>query len=303
MINRKQEDILQDWDNNYIEPLVSISCLTYNHSEYIEQCLDSLLMQKTKKPFEILIHDDCSTDGTTEIIRKYESNFPLIIKPYYEIENQYSIGNKFGSKEWNFPRAKGKYIAICEGDDFWTDEKKLQKQIDFLENNLNYTITCHNAILISNNENKGLFNKIELPEELMADDLILNWSIPTASMLFRKEVCDIIPTIDGLIQGDILMYLSAISIGRCHYDNKIMSAYRVNNPKSVSSSFSQDYLTYYKRMKKAMFDIDKAFDWRFHNSINRLQKKYNFYIFQFWVEKKIPSTRIVKRILKSIVKK
>ena len=303
MINRKQEDILQDWDNNYIEPLVSISCLTYNHSEYIEQCLDSLLMQKTKKPFEILIHDDCSTDGTTEIIRKYESNFPLIIKPYYEIENQYSIGNKFGSKEWNFPRAKGKYIAICEGDDFWTDEKKLQKQIDFLENNLNYTITCHNAILISNNENKGLFNKIELPEELMADDLILNWSIPTASMLFRKEVCDIIPTIDGLIQGDILMYLSAISIGRCHYDNKIMSAYRVNNPKSVSSSFSQDYLTYYKRMKKAMFDIDKAFDWRFHNSINRLQKKYNFYIFRFWVEKKIPSTRIVKRILKSMVKK
>ena len=303
MINRKQEDILQDWDNNYIEPLVSISCLTYNHSEYIEQCLDSLLMQKTKKPFEILIHDDCSTDGTTEIIRKYESNFPLIIKPYYEIENQYSIGNKFGSKEWNFPRAKGKYIAICEGDDFWTDEKKLQKQIDFLENNLNYTITCHNAILISNNENKGLFNKIELPEELMADDLILNWIIPTASMLFRKEVCDIIPTIDGLIQGDILMYLSAISIGRCHYDNKIMSAYRVNNTKSVSSSFSQDYLTYYKRMKKAMFDIDKAFDWRFHNSINRLQKKYNFYIFQFWVEKKIPSTRIVKRILKSIVKK
>ena len=303
MINRKQEDILQDWDNNYIEPLVSISCLTYNHSEYIEQCLDSLLMQKTKKPFEILIHDDCSTDGTTEIIRKYESNFPLIIKPYYEIENQYSIGNKFGSKEWNFPRAKGKYIAICEGDDFWTDEKKLQKQIDFLENNLNYTITCHNAILISNNENKGLFNKIELPEELMADDLILNWSIPTASMLFRKEVCDIIPTIDGLIQSDILMYLSAISIGRCHYDNKIMSAYRVNNPKSVSYSFSQDYLTYYKRMKKAMFDIDKAFDWRFHNSINRLQKKYNFYIFRFWVEKKIPSTRIVKRILKSIVKK
>ena len=303
MINRKQEDILQDWDNNYIEPLVSISCLTYNHSEYIEQCLDSLLMQKTKKPFEILIHDDCSTDGTTEIIRKYESNFPLIIKPYYEIENQYSIGNKFGSKEWNFPRAKGKYIAICEGDDFWTDEKKLQKQIDFLENNLNYTITCHNAILISNNENIGLFNKIELPEELMADDLILNWIIPTASMLFRKEVCDIIPTIDGLIQSDILMYLSAISIGRCHYDNKIMSAYRVNNPKSVSSSFSQDYLTYYKRMKKAMFDIDKAFDWRFHNSINRHQKKYNFYIFQFWVEKKIPSTRIVKRILKSIVKK
>ena len=298
MINRKQEDILQDWDNNYIEPLVSISCLTYNHSEYIEQCLDSLLMQKTKKPFEILIHDDCSTDGTTEIIRKYESNFPLIIKPYYEIENQYSIGNKFGSKEWNFPRAKGKYIAICEGDDFWTDEKKLQKQIDFLENNLNYTITCHNAILISNNENKGLFNKIELPGELMADDLILNWSIPTASMLFRKEVCDIIPTIDGLIQGDILMYLSAISIGRCHYDNTVMSAYRINNQNSVSSSFSKDYYQYYKNMKDSIGKIDEYFKGMFHKPIKKLQRKYSLYIIRFGIEKRIPVISKIKKFIK-----
>ena len=305
MINRTQDEIIKDWrvNESCFKPIVSVSTITYNHAPYIQKCLDGILMQKTNFPFEVLIHDDCSTDGTTEIIKQYQTIFPLIIKPIYEEQNQYQQGKCYGSKEWNFPRALGKYIAMCEGDDYWVDNNKLQIQVDYLENHCDYSITCHNSYLISNDNILGLFNKKTLKEELFASDLILNWCIPTASMLFSRTIINEIPTIEGLVQGDILMYLTAISMGRCHYDNKIMSAYRVNNPKSVSSSFSQDYLTYYKRMKKAMFDIDKAFDWRFHNSINRLQKKYNFYIFRFWVEKKIPSTRIVKRILKSMVKK
>lgn len=107
--------------------LVSISCITYNHAPYIRQCLDGFLIQKTDFAFEILIHDDCSTDGTAEIIKEYESQYPDIIRPLYEEENQWLKGRR-GSAVFNFPRAQGKYIAICEGDDYWTDPLKFRNR-------------------------------------------------------------------------------------------------------------------------------------------------------------------------------
>lgn len=130
-------------------PLVSISCLTYNHAKYISQCLDGFLMQETEFPYEILIHDDASTDGTEEIIREYQAKYPLIIRPIYEEENQWLKGRR-GSPEFNFPRAKGKYIALCEGDDYWTDSSKLQQQVEILENNPSLSATCHDTSLIAN---------------------------------------------------------------------------------------------------------------------------------------------------------
>ena len=117
--------------NNY-DVMVSICCITYNHAPFIRQCLDGFIMQKTDFAFEVLIHDDASTDGTEEIIREYEARYPEIIKPLYEVENQWIKGRR-GSKVFNFPRAQGKYIALCEGDDYWTDPFKLQKQVDFGE--------------------------------------------------------------------------------------------------------------------------------------------------------------------------
>ena len=109
-------------------PLVSITCLTYNHAPYLRQCLDGFVMQKTSFPIEILIYDDASEDGTQDIIREYERKYPDLIKPIYQTENQYSKGVKV-EFVYNYPRAKGKYIAFCEGDDYWTDPNKLQKQI------------------------------------------------------------------------------------------------------------------------------------------------------------------------------
>ncbi len=117
--------------------MVSICCITFQHGKYIKECLDGFLMQKTNFAIEVLIHDDASTDGTEEIIREYEAKYPDIIKPLYEKENQWLKGRR-GSAVFNFPRAKGKYIALCEGDDYWTDPYKLQKQVDFLEANEDY---------------------------------------------------------------------------------------------------------------------------------------------------------------------
>jgi len=115
------------------EIMVSVCCLAYNHEKYIRQCLKGFVMQKTNFKFEVLIHDDASTDGTADIIREYEEKYPDIIKPIYQTENQYSQGIKISWK-YQYPRAKGKYIALCEGDDYWCDENKLQKQFDALEN-------------------------------------------------------------------------------------------------------------------------------------------------------------------------
>ncbi len=112
--------------------MVSIVCDAYNHEKYIADALEGFVMQKTNFAFEILVHDDASTDRTAEIIRDYEKRYPNLIKPIYETENLYS--KQDGSLERiQFGRVKGKYTAMCEGDDYWTDPLKLQKQFDAME--------------------------------------------------------------------------------------------------------------------------------------------------------------------------
>lgn len=124
-------------------PLVSICCVSYNHARFIRKCLDGFLMQQTDFSIEILIHDDCSTDGTTEIIREYEAKYPELIFPLYEEENQYQQGKAAEIDLYNYRRARGKYIAYCEGDDYWTDPLKLQKQVDFMEAHPEYSVCFH----------------------------------------------------------------------------------------------------------------------------------------------------------------
>lgn len=141
MIQITENDIKKNWKKEYDNrPLVSIKNLVYNHEKYIAQALDGFLMQKTDFPFEVIVHDDASTDNSAQIIREYEKKFPSIIKPIYETENQYSkhdgsLGRIVNSK------LSGKYVALCEGDDYWIDENKLQMQVDFLQNNPEYGLT------------------------------------------------------------------------------------------------------------------------------------------------------------------
>lgn len=152
MIEITQEQIMQNWNGEI--PLVSVCCITYNHEPYIAQALDGFLMQKTSFAFEILVHDDASTDRTADIIREYEKKFPKIIKPIYQKENQYSKGNRAILASFVYPRAKGKYIALCEGDDYWIDENKLQMQVDFLEANPEYGMCYTSFNIYYQNEDK-----------------------------------------------------------------------------------------------------------------------------------------------------
>lgn len=130
--------------------MVSIVCFTYNHENYIADAIEGFLMQETDFRYEILIHDDASTDNTAEVIRSYEEKYPDRIKPIYQKVNQYSKNIKIGST-FVYPRAQGKYIALCEGDDYWTDPKKLQIQFDCLEKNPDVVCCYHDDCILDKN--------------------------------------------------------------------------------------------------------------------------------------------------------
>ncbi len=129
-----------------MEPMVSICCAVYNHASYIAQALDSFLSQERDFAIEILVHDDASTDGTQAILRDYAARYPDVVKPLFETENQYSKGVAI-DPTYNYSRAQGKYIALCEGDDFWCDPQKLQKQVAYMESHPDCTFLFTNGYI------------------------------------------------------------------------------------------------------------------------------------------------------------
>lgn len=192
-------------------PLVSICCITYNHASYIRQCLDGFIMQECDFYFEVLIHDDASTDGTSDIIRKYQEKYPDIIKPIIQNENQWVKGLKGNNRRHNFPRAQGKYIAMCEGDDYWTDPNKLQKQFNFMEANPEYSLCTHDFVI--HYEHK------DIPDIIASNKFLYLKSKPIPGYpYFGYDLKDFAIHLDGLhtatnfIKKDILMAeLSKIS--------------------------------------------------------------------------------------------
>lgn len=175
-------------------PLVSICCITYNHASFIRQCLDGFLMQQGID-HEILIHDDCSTDGTTEIIREYAAKYPDIIKPLYETENQYSKGVWVDG--FNYRRAKGKYIAYCEGDDYWTDPLKLQKQVDFMDSHPEYSVCFHRYNIVQQEEQRWrkdacdvYLQKEQVGVDITIDMYLRHWVTQPLTMIYRYGAID-----------------------------------------------------------------------------------------------------------------
>lgn len=135
---------------NTSQVMVSVICLAYNHEKYIRRALEGFLMQETSFKYEILIHDDASTDRTAAIIKEYESQYPEKIIAVYQTENQYSkrVPITLGLVE----KAKGKYIAFCEGDDYWTSKDKLEMQVQILENHFDCVACSHNTVVVHEDE-------------------------------------------------------------------------------------------------------------------------------------------------------
>lgn len=220
-----------------MEPLVSIVCTTYNHVLFVRQCLNGITTQKTNFLFEVIIHDDASDDGTVEIIKEYEKKYPEIIKPIYQRENQYS--KKVDIYEtYIYPRAKGKYIAICEGDDYWIDENKLQMQVDFLENNPEYTMCFHSAELDVDGKHNVPYAMQNIKEkDYSATEIFENWIVPTASVLFKKSVLNYpMKNENKIMFGDIILFEKCAHLGKVKGFAKKMSVYRVHE-QGVSHSW------------------------------------------------------------------
>lgn len=175
-----------------VRPLVSICCITYNHAPFIRQCLDGFLMQKGVD-YEILIHDDCSTDGTTEIVKEYAAKYPEKIFPIYEQESLYKKVGLAGIDVPNYERAKGKYIAYCEGDDCWTDSLKLQKQVNFMEENPAYSICFHGFSILEYDSKKLLDRSVSNSDyDITACSYVNDMSnAQPLTMLFRASMFDI----------------------------------------------------------------------------------------------------------------
>jgi glycosyltransferase involved in cell wall biosynthesis len=212
-------------------------------------------MQQTNFKFEILIHDDASTDGTAVIIRTYEKKYPNIIKPIYQNVNQYSQGIN-PDFTYNYPRAKGKYLAICEGDDYWTDPLKLQKQVDFLEANPEYGI-CHTKYT-KLDEKSNKFKTHEL--ERVCDDDFQNYietgDMRTMTVMFRVLYIDPIgklfkePFMLDAPIGDRPIFLLISSHSKIYYLNEVTGVYRLST--NTSASRFKEHVKYYEFLKKVL---------------------------------------------------
>ena len=229
------------------KPLVSIGCLTYNHAPYIRQCIEGFLMQKTDFPFEIIINDDCSTDGTTEIIKEYERRHLNLINAIYHSENQYSKGIRGFFTKYVFPEARGKYIAMCEGDDYWTDPLKLQKQVDFLEAHEDYALCFHSARIKNETLTTPSIACENIEEKTYsADEIMSQWLIATGSVIFRREILSIkLKNQDKILYGDLILQLQSATYGKLYGMKEPMSVYRIHQ-----GGITQDHRFNNSKIKK-----------------------------------------------------
>ena len=236
-----EKEMLVRW-GDYDKPFVSINCITYNHEKYIADALDGFLIQKIDFPIEILVHDDASTDRTPEIIRSYEERYPNIIKPIYQKMNQYSQGKK--PSVFNFKRAQGEYVAMCEGDDYWTDPYKLQLQVDFLESHPDYSLCFCNVEVIYEDPKKqshpgyidtkmpnGYLNTILIPEKTTNIERLARGNyIHTPGVLFRNWLREqgIPEYMSSVTIGDWPLHLRTATFGKIRYFREAMVVYRVH---------------------------------------------------------------------------
>lgn len=257
---RDQNDIVSSWNNN-INPLVSIICTTFNHESFIGETLNGFLIQKTTFPFEIIVHDDASTDNTASVINDFASKYPLIIKPILQKENQYSKKEVNIWSDFTFPKAQGKYIALCEGDDYWIDELKLQKQVDFLESNPDYAITWTD--FLTKKETELIPNDFSstLPAVYTIDfnTLFQPYCTYTLTSLFRKEAVDPLDYKKFKYGKDNTLYALALCNGKGAFLNFQGAVYRWHSGGvySLKTPFFQRYSSYLN-IKEILENIPQA---------------------------------------------
>lgn len=223
-------------------PKVSACIITYNQEDFIEECLESVLSQSFED-MEIVIGDDCSTDKTSEICEYYQKKYPTLIKYRRRTENLGMMGNWIAT----IKDCQGKYIALCEGDDYWTDPLKLQKQVDFLEANSTFVLHSHNVQIVGTEFGQKVnkpYHELQLSAKISTEQLISGFRLPTNSIIFRGNLKTYLFKdlwMHKLRSADKCLYLTLAHYGNIFYDNAIMAAYRKHPGGAVGSYGRWDY--------------------------------------------------------------
>jgi glycosyltransferase involved in cell wall biosynthesis len=295
------------------QPLVSIIYHTYNHELFVKDAIEGFLKQKTKFSFEVLIHDDASTDATAEIIREYQQNYPELFRTILQKENQFSKG----IRPWIaylFPLAKGKYIAMCDGDDYWTDPLKLQKQVDFLEANPEYSLCFHTVKVIAPNHLKykeGIFTHLE-EKDYSGKEILKKWTIPNSSVVFRSEFNEVMYEVvknSAFLYFDILLYLNLAEFGKIRCIKEKMGVYRIHNEGlSIRETYNKE-LKFVKHSKalqkefngKYLHVNDNAIAWSYGSLAKKLFLKSRFilsvkyFALSFWYSPEFIFKKLIKK--------
>jgi len=258
--------------------VVSICCITYNQEKYIADAIESFLMQKTNFKFEIIIHDDASTDNTANIVREYAKMYPELIRPILQTENQYSKGLKM-FKAYVYPSVKGKYVALNEGDDYWLDPNKLQKQVDYMEAHSECSLCVHATKNITA-DNKPLHHHVRphVGNKIFdANEVILGGGglFATNSILFPTKYTLTIPDfVENAPVGDYPLVIYLALMGSVYYIDEFMSAYRTGVAGSWSSeTIGEDNMAkvkpLLKKLENMLLEIDAYTDYKFTAAIQQ----------------------------------
>lgn len=268
---------------------VSVACTTYNQKKYIRKTLNSILAQDTNFEYEIIVHDDASTDGTTAIIHEFAEKYPEKIVPIFQKENQFSKGVRILA-EIILPCARGQYIAMCEGDDFWTDSQKLQKQYDAMQSHQNCSICVHKVQGVSEDGKKCLRmfpDGQKVTGEISAEEVIHSmlaenkWMFHTTSYFMRKEILQKGNNYEFFmhpVYGDqATLWLAAI-FGRFYYIDQVMSSYRMGATGSTVKKDKERTKSIIKNKKwiTSLMSFDRETRGMFHSDVEEALKWRNF---------------------------
>lgn len=257
------------------QPLVSICCIAYNQEKFIRECLDSFLMQKTNFSFEIVISDDCSNDNTKKIINSYIIKFPNIFVDVSPSENLGMIKNYYHA----LSSCKGKYIAFCEGDDYWIDENKLQMQVDFLESNPEYGM-CYTKAKQYDQKNKIFFENLSGADFISFYYLLKGGNpIPALTTVYKKELLsnyllEISPIDKKWLMGDYPLWLYISRESKVMFMDKVTSVYRIL---TQSASHHTD-INKMVDFRKSVYDIKEFYSKLYNVAVDFSWNETSYFI-------------------------
>ena len=255
-----------------MSPTVSVIVVTYNHRDFLAAALDGIVQQAFDEPFEVIVHDDASTDGTTETLRDYARRYPDLIKPIYQTVNQHSLERGRVTRIVN-AAAKGKYIALCEGDDIWTDPSKLAKQVAVLESDLSIAGTYHATRIIDRSGNDtGTLMRQTLPEQFTVEGTMSERApFHTSSFVYRvgrypKEL----PAWTWRVASvDMVLFTLVAAQGRLKRVEGVMSSYRKHEG-GITNTPAQTGAYYdWQRILLWLF-VDREFNYRYTGTVEEL---------------------------------